>query len=208
MLMQMAHVLRHAPPKGDMVPGASRCIEGVRARRSWHAWSGFDRPPPLPPMLPSTTAAQPHPLGVLCKQSALSLMAWAVHSQAALHGGRRRYKVGVLARHSEAAPCNVAEVDAAGFVPLPVLLRELRAPGADEAAVCAIVASDNKGRHQLDDSTAPPRIRAVQGHSVQLAEPELRPVSSAHEVRLAVHLTSQEGWAAIQVQAQSHESWC
>lgn len=163
----------------------------------------------LPPPLGRTaTAARTHPLGVLCKQSALSLMAWAVHLRTALQGGRRRHKVGVLARHSESAPCNVAEMDAAGFVPLPVLLRELRAPGADEAAVRAIVASDNKGRYQLDDSTAPPRIRAVQGHSVQLAEPELRPVSSADEVPLAAHVTSQEGWAAIQVPAQSRETWC
>lgn len=90
-------------------------------------------------------------------------------------------------------------MDAAGFVPLPVLLRELRSPGVSEAAVRSIVAADSKGRYQLDDSTSPPRIRAVQGHSVQLAEPELRPVSSADEVPLALHVTSQEGWAAIRV---------
>lgn len=90
-------------------------------------------------------------------------------------------------------------MDAAGFVPLPVLLGLLRVSGATEAAVRAIVAADPKGRYQLDDGSSPPRIRAVQGHSVQLVEPELEPVGSAEAVPLAVHVTSEAGWAAIQV---------
>lgn len=95
-----------------------------------------------------------------------------------------------------------AEMDASGFVPLPALLRELRAPGVTEELVRSIVAADSKGRYQLDESSAQPRIRAVQGHSVQLAAPELQAVSSADQVPLALHVTSEEGWAGIQVRRQ------
>lgn len=94
-----------------------------------------------------------------------------------------------------------AEMDATGFVPLPVLLRRLQTPGTTEEAVRAIVASDAKGRYQLDEARSPPHIRAVQGHSIQLEAPELAPVTSAAAVPLAVHVTSEEGWAAIQVRA-------
>ncbi|EFN52361.1 hypothetical protein CHLNCDRAFT_138778 [Chlorella variabilis] len=89
-------------------------------------------------------------------------------------------------------------MDASGFVPLPVLLQELRSPGATEAVVRHVVASDLKGRYELDESSVPPRIRAVQGHSVHLAAPQLAPVGSADEVPLALHITSLEGWKAIQ----------
>jgi RNA:NAD 2'-phosphotransferase (TPT1/KptA family) len=90
-------------------------------------------------------------------------------------------------------------MDASGFVPLPVLLQELRSPGVTEAIVRHIVATDSKGRYEILDGS-PPCIRAVQGHSVQLAAPHLTPVTAAEDVPFAVHITSQENWAAIQVQ--------
>ena len=60
-----------------------------------------------------------------------------------------------------------------------------------------------QGRYELDESSVPPRIRAVQGHSVHLAAPQLAPVGSADEVPLALHITSLEGWKAIQVRTRT-----
>lgn len=54
----------------------------------------------------------------------------------------------------------------------------------------------------LDDSSSPPRIRAVQGHSIPLEQPLLEPVLDAGAVPLAVHITSEEGWAAIQASGE------
>jgi 2'-phosphotransferase len=48
-------------------------------------------------------------------------------------------------------------------------------------------------RFVLDESTDPPRIRAAQGHSVQLEDPVLEAVTSADSVPWAVHVTSQDG---------------
>lgn len=89
-------------------------------------------------------------------------------------------------------------MDAAGWVPLPALLRRLQSPGATEAVVRQIVAADAKGRFVLDGATTPHRIRAAQGYSVPLAEPELQRVADAAAVPCAVHITSEDGWRAIQ----------
>jgi hypothetical protein len=54
-----------------------------------------------------------------------------------------------------------------------------------------------KGRFVLDDSTAPPRIRAAQGHSVDLPEPVLTPVTDAAAApAVAVHVTSEDRWGS------------
>ncbi|KAI8475490.1 MAG: KptA family-domain-containing protein [Monoraphidium minutum] len=89
------------------------------------------------------------------------------------------------------------EIDTSGWVPLPVLTA-LITPPPSEADVRAIVGADSKGRFVLDDSTRPPRIRAAQGHSVQLPAPLLHPVADPSRIPAAVHVTSQEGWRAIQ----------
>lgn len=47
-------------------------------------------------------------------------------------------------------------------------------------------------RFVLDDSAAVPRIRAAQGHSFQLEDPQLERVTDASTVPLAVHVTSQD----------------
>jgi hypothetical protein len=62
-----------------------------------------------------------------------------------------------------------------------------------------VVSSNDKARFVLDDSVDPPRIRAAQGHSVPLEAPVLEPVTDAAAVPLAIHITSAEGWEAIQV---------
>eukprot|EP00803_Ostreobium_quekettii_P009085 evm.model.scf_515.3 EVM.evm.TU.scf_515.3 scf_515:9764-12088(+) len=82
--------------------------------------------------------------------------------------------------------------DPAGWVPLPSLLENLRWTAALHE-VQWIVDNNNKKRLVLDIGTNPPRIRAAQGHSVQLAAPELDPVNEAGQVPLAFHVTGWEG---------------
>jgi hypothetical protein len=48
-------------------------------------------------------------------------------------------------------------------------------------------------RFVLDESAGSPRIRAAQGHSLQLEAPVLQPVTDASSVECAVHATSKEG---------------
>lgn len=57
-------------------------------------------------------------------------------------------------------------------------------------------------RFVLDESHQPPRIRAAQGHSVTLSDPQLTPVTDAAAVPVAVHATSQAGWQAIQASGE------
>lgn len=182
---QMAHVLRHAPPKGE---GRKPYVHarGIAVHRSAQTGCTMRGRPSDAPHPAAATAAHRHPSVVLMMTQPLCL--WCL--RAALHN--------ISATPRLCKPCP-AEMDSAGFVPLPALLRELRAPGVCEELVRSIVAADSKGRYQLDESSAPPRIRAVQGHSVQLAAPELQAVSSADQVPLALHVTSAEGWAGIQV---------
>ncbi|KAL4448973.1 hypothetical protein ABPG77_007690 [Micractinium sp. CCAP 211/92] len=94
------------------------------------------------------------------------------------------------------------EMDGSGWVPLPALIQHLRQPAATEAVIRRIVAADAKGRFELDDSCSPPRIRAVQGHSIRLEQPLLGRVQGAGATPLAVHITSEEGWAAIQASGE------
>lgn len=53
-------------------------------------------------------------------------------------------------------------------------------------------------RFVLDEQHHLPRIRAAQGHSITLADPQLSPVTDAAAVPAAVHATSREAWQAIQ----------
>eukprot|EP00983_Pelagomonas_calceolata_P076890 1153615-Pelagomonas_calceolata.AAC.1 len=52
-------------------------------------------------------------------------------------------------------------------------------------------------RFVLDDSASVPRIRAAQGHSIQIADPILDSVTEAASIPLAVHVTSRDRWAAF-----------
>ena len=51
---------------------------------------------------------------------------------------------------------------------------------------------------QVELEHAPPRIRATQGHSFQLEEPVLTPITDPAQVAAAVHVTSKETWRVIQ----------
>jgi hypothetical protein len=54
-----------------------------------------------------------------------------------------------------------------------------------------------QGRYQLDDTSGAqegqgPRVRAVQGHSIELPNPMHDPIRGPHEVPIALHATSEE----------------
>lgn len=65
-----------------------------------------------------------------------------------------------------------------------------------------VVQQDAKGRYVLDDSTTPPRIRAAQGHTIQLENPVLKPVAAADEVPLALHVTGRQAWEDIRASGE------
>ncbi|GAX84872.1 hypothetical protein CEUSTIGMA_g12293.t1 [Chlamydomonas eustigma] len=88
-------------------------------------------------------------------------------------------------------------MDAQGWVALSILIKHLKSRPT-EAQVRQVVESNDKKRYVIDDSSEPPRIRATQGHSVQLEDPILQPVLDHSQLNLAIHVTSKEGWEAIQ----------
>lgn len=57
-------------------------------------------------------------------------------------------------------------------------------------------------RFVLDEQHQPPRIRAAQGHSVALADPQLAVVTDAAAAPVAVHATSQEARSSIQASGE------
>lgn len=48
-------------------------------------------------------------------------------------------------------------------------------------------------RYTIDDSTNPARIRANQGHSYEVQDLELQPITDASQVPFAVHVTGRQG---------------
>eukprot|EP01025_Chloroclados_australasicus_P027876 TRINITY_DN27580_c0_g1_i4.p2 TRINITY_DN27580_c0_g1~~TRINITY_DN27580_c0_g1_i4.p2 ORF type:complete len:239 (-),score=25.51 TRINITY_DN27580_c0_g1_i4:861-1475(-) len=92
-------------------------------------------------------------------------------------------------------------MDSSGWVTVDELFTCMRSK-VDMEVVQQVVETDEKGRFDLDMSANPPRIRATQGHSVQLEEPVLEPITSAEQVTIAVHVTSKDGWQAIQESGQ------
>ncbi|GLC38620.1 hypothetical protein PLESTM_000754600 [Pleodorina starrii] len=92
-------------------------------------------------------------------------------------------------------------MDSAGWVSLPVLLRHMR-NHPNEEQVRRIVAACEKKRFVIDDSVNPPRIRAAQGHTVELAEAVLEPVTDADKVPVAVHVTSVSSWEVIRTSGE------
>lgn len=87
-------------------------------------------------------------------------------------------------------------MDAQGWIPLDVLARHIRGHPTHED-IRQIVADDSKQRFVLDEHSTPPRIRAAQGHSIALPDPQLTPVTNAAAVPLAVHATSPDSWNTI-----------
>ncbi|KAL3137109.1 hypothetical protein ABBQ32_006687 [Trebouxia sp. C0010 RCD-2024] len=84
-----------------------------------------------------------------------------------------------------------------GYMPLPALLTHMK-QRPSEQEVRSVVACDAKKRYTIDDSTNPARIRANQGHSYEVQDLELQPITDASQVPFAVHVTGRQGLEAIQ----------
>lgn len=89
-------------------------------------------------------------------------------------------------------------MDASGWVPVADLISTLK-QNVDMFSIQSVVEEDAKGRFELDVGHSPPRIRATQGHSVKLATPSLVRVTSASQVKAAIHVTSKKTWEDIQL---------
>eukprot|EP00879_Flechtneria_rotunda_P004564 GHRR01004819.1.p1 GENE.GHRR01004819.1~~GHRR01004819.1.p1 ORF type:complete len:258 (+),score=53.65 GHRR01004819.1:251-1024(+) len=98
-----------------------------------------------------------------------------------------------LLRHSPPP----GSMDAQGYVPVDVLLAHMRTKPS-RAELRHVVEVNDKKRFVWDESDGAPRIRAAQGHTVQLEAPVLQPVLDAALVPCAVHATSREAWQSIQ----------
>lgn len=90
-----------------------------------------------------------------------------------------------------------AGMDSAGWVPVSALIESLKKPATFED-IKKVVEQNDKARFVLDEESDPVRIRAAQGHSVNLTDPELQPVTDAEKIPVAIHVTGDEGWRAIQ----------
>ena len=58
---------------------------------------------------------------------------------------------------------------------------------------CHCTRSVLQKRYTIDDSTEPARIRANQGHSYEVKDLELEPITDASQVPFAVHVTGRQG---------------
>lgn len=86
-------------------------------------------------------------------------------------------------------------MDGSGWVPVQRLI-ELMSSAPTTEEVEAVVTSSDKQRFVLDKERG--LIRAAQGHSIKLENPELTPVLSPEHVPVAVHGTNEDAWVAIQ----------
>ncbi|KAK7194184.1 phosphotransferase [Novymonas esmeraldas] len=90
-----------------------------------------------------------------------------------------------------------------GYVLLDDLLRQpqmSRQPPISTAEICQMVRDSDKQRFRLAYGAADGRlyIAAAQGHSMDGVEPDLRALTTAAEVPVAVHGTYWDAWKAIQ----------
>ena len=97
-----------------------------------------------------------------------------------------------LLRHEQ-----LPEMDQSGWVPVLVLMPFLK-DSVTLAEIRQVVELDKKKRFILDEIHEPARIRAAQGHTIQLETPILERVTSAAPIHTAVHVTSEQGWEKIQ----------
>eukprot|EP00730_Choanoeca_flexa_P001683 TRINITY_DN10743_c0_g3_i1.p2 TRINITY_DN10743_c0_g3~~TRINITY_DN10743_c0_g3_i1.p2 ORF type:complete len:263 (+),score=10.15 TRINITY_DN10743_c0_g3_i1:3603-4391(+) len=87
-------------------------------------------------------------------------------------------------------------IDKDGWVKLSDLLRHRSLQPTTRDQVCAIVENCPKQRFQLDKAQW--RIRATQGHSIQLATDDLlQPVTSPGQFPVVVHGTKRKYWPSI-----------
>jgi 2'-phosphotransferase len=89
------------------------------------------------------------------------------------------------------------EMDSSGWIPVLVLMQFLKYRVTLEE-IRRVVEIDEKKRFILDEIHEPARIRAAQGHTIQLETPILERVTSAATIHTAVHVTSEQGWKKIQ----------
>jgi len=66
-----------------------------------------------------------------------------------------------------------------------------------------IVNNDTKNRYNLILESGEWFIRANQGHSMKTVQMELQPITSAREIPMAVHGTTQEAWRSISIRGLS-----
>ena len=89
------------------------------------------------------------------------------------------------------------EMDPSGWIPVLVLMPFLKYSVTLEE-IRRVVEIDEKKRFILDEIHEPARIRAAQGHTIQLETPIFECVTSAATIHTAVHVTSKQGWGKIQ----------
>eukprot|EP00210_Caulerpa_lentillifera_P004090 g3902.t1 len=101
-------------------------------------------------------------------------------------------EISYLLRHT-----SLPQRDPHGWVDIPDLQEKLKHPTSYEN-IKHVVETNDKKRFVLDESSIPPRIRAAQGHTVQLEDPILEPVTDPETIPFAIHVTSEQGWIGIQ----------
>jgi 2'-phosphotransferase len=93
-------------------------------------------------------------------------------------------------------------MDGCGFVDSDVLANAMSGTHPSPQEVIDAATADPKERFQLDGVSHKlhnlPRVRAAQGHSVQLKNPLLDPITGPEEVPIALHATTREAWENIQ----------
>eukprot|EP01026_Neomeris_dumetosa_P014747 TRINITY_DN15434_c2_g1_i2.p1 TRINITY_DN15434_c2_g1~~TRINITY_DN15434_c2_g1_i2.p1 ORF type:complete len:221 (+),score=18.59 TRINITY_DN15434_c2_g1_i2:50-712(+) len=92
-------------------------------------------------------------------------------------------------------------IDESGWVNVDELISTMKGKVTFEL-IQQVVQTDEKGRFDLDNNANPARIRATQGHTIQLETPVLEKIVSVDQVPCAVHVTSRDGWASIQQSGQ------
>ncbi|KAJ7663832.1 KptA family-domain-containing protein [Mycena polygramma] len=95
-----------------------------------------------------------------------------------------------------------------GYVKVEALLGHRSLRGIDFTKLEAIVQNDQKSRYHLLNEARPGEsdlwcIRANQGHSMPEISIDLKPITSANEIPMAVHGTSVNAWKVISKQGLS-----
>jgi len=90
-----------------------------------------------------------------------------------------------------------------GYVQVVDLLQNHRMRDLGFASLEKLVKSDPKERYSLICESNVWLIRANQGHSMKTVQMELQPITSATEIAMAVHGTTQEAWRSISTQGLS-----
>lgn len=88
-------------------------------------------------------------------------------------------------------------MDTAGWISMPLMMANMRSKPT-VAEIVTVIENNDKKRFELDTTTQPARVRAAQGHSIELEDLEMTRVHNSSQAPLAIHVTSDDGWLAIQ----------